>query len=85
MGWLILIIVMLVILLVLSVWWGLKQKSKPVKIQKNIDVLLDHQQTDAVVRRKQEAIKKKIIEAKNEKESDDVIKHFRSVFNSSKL
>lgn len=77
--------VILLALLVLSVMWGLKRGKKAAQIKKNVDVLVDHQNTDNEVRKVQNSVKKKIIEAKNEKESDAVIKHIFSVANNSKL
>ncbi len=83
--WLILTIVILAVLLVLSVIWGFKQKKKPAQIKKNLDIILDHQTTDIEVKKIQNVVKKKIIEAKNEKESDAVINHLFNIANNSKL
>lgn len=83
--WSILINIILMALLVLSVMWGIKQKKKPRQMKKNIDIILDHENTDAEVKKAQVVVKKKIIEAKNEKESDAVIKHIFSVANNPKL
>ena len=85
MTWAILIIIVLVALLILSLMWGFKRGKKTAQIKKNVAVLVDHQNTDNEVRKVQNAVKKKIIEAKNEKESDAVIKHIFSVANNSKL
>lgn len=83
--WSILINIVLAALLVISVMWGLKRGKKAAQMKKNVDVLVDHQNTDAKVRKIQNVVKKKVIEAKNEKESDAVIKHIFSVANNSKL
>ena len=83
--WLVLVIVILAVLLVLSLMWGFKRGKKTAQIKKNVEVLVDHQNTDAEVKKIQNVVKKKIIEAKNEKESDAVINHIFNIANNSKL
>ena len=79
------IIIILSILLVLAVIWGFKRGTKLTKVKKNLDVLVDHQNTSIEVQKIQNMVKSKIIEAKNEKQTDAVIKHIFSVANNSKL
>ena len=78
-------IIILSLLLILSLIWGFKRGKKASQIEKNINVLVDHQKTDLEVKKIQNVVKKKIIEAKNEKESDAVINHIFSIANNSKL
>ena len=73
------------ILLALSIWWGFSRGKKTTQVKKNLDVLVDHQNTNTEVKKIQGVVKKKIIEAKNEKESDAVIKHLFNVVNNTKL
>ena len=73
------------ILLALSIWWGFSRGKKTTQVKKNLDVLVDHQNTSTEVKKIQAVVKKKIIEAKNEKESVAVIKHLFNVVNNTKL
>lgn len=77
--------VALALALIMSIRWGLKRGQKATQMKKNIDVLVDHERTETEVKAVQNRVKKKIIEAKNEKESDAVIRHIFSVANNSKL
>ena len=75
--------IVLLALLVLSIKWGLSRGSHDIK--KNVNVLLDHSIADAEIRKVQESVTNKIVEAKNRNEADKVVNHIFNIARNSKL
>jgi len=75
--------IVLLALLVLSIKWGLSRGKHGIK--KNVNVLLDHSIADAEIRKVQESVTNKIVEAKNRNEADKAVTHIFNVARNSKL
>ena len=72
-------------IIVVLLWLLFKTMKKKNQSTRNVDVLLDHEKTDAKARELQAKVKKKIIEAKNEKDSDSVIRNIRDIYRNAEL